>query len=773
MHNISYKKRANERVKKASFYPFSITMAILTLVAFIGAIVLFIAYPLFIDTSTKGIIDYFKFYFPLSNFSFDVLIIPIFQVLVLLGTIIFAILKIVKMFKPSLKRSGNVAVGFSAAFGMFFYLCAKELIDTIVSMNGNKTCPGNDIFVYAFIGVFALTIIYDIALACYGRKLWEKSGKKNNGLTIFTLVTCALAIAGGVIYVILSDFHIYSRHEYYVYLMDRAYPALQTSAIYSGLTSGVNIASNIFASISIITQWFILILAVKLVVCFIFDFCKIGADRNYVRGSNFFSHTSALKSAMSFLLAWFIFNAVRVLDAMIVAKEKATDAIKHFDMFYAIMFAIVFALSILCTVLALIDKKKAKDEEYSYNEENDANEQQEVEEIEQTEEVIDLTEEEVVEPVVEVPVVEQVAEPVEEVVFEPITVEPASVVEEPIIVQPLEQQEPIVEQVAEPVEEVVFEPASVEEEPIYEEEIFEPDYEPEIEEPKDKQAQNAGQPYPQYPYMAMPYPYGYPYPPQAQGYPQYPYMAMPYAYGPQAPYQQQQNQPSPTVICIPIQQPVQPQGQQMPYGQVPYGQMPYGQMPYGQPQGQQMPYGMPYGMPQGQPQSYAEQTPPQAPNVAREETLATEDFDEGENKPFFIERKTIEEKFNALPATYKKYYRDIMKYAENKEGVKRNKSTYGDSVTYGRECIIKIAIKQGKVICSFSLVNHEVKSMLKSGKSAREQLTTVKVVDAESYALAKQSVDMAYKLALDAKEARHQEQLRKRREARANKLSSK
>ena len=113
----------------------------------------------------------------------------------------------------------------------------------------------------------------------------------------------------------------------------------------------------------------------------------------------------------------------------------------------------------------------------------------------------------------------------------------------------------------------------------------------------------------------------------------------------------------------------------------------------------------------------------------------------------------------------KKYYKQISSYAAAKDGVKVNKATYAESVFFGRDCVVKIQIKQGKIVCSFSLVNFEVKSMLKSGK-AREQLTVVKVVDANSLALAKQSVDMAYKLAVEAKEERHREQLRKRREAR-------
>ncbi len=134
-----------------------------------------------------------------------------------------------------------------------------------------------------------------------------------------------------------------------------------------------------------------------------------------------------------------------------------------------------------------------------------------------------------------------------------------------------------------------------------------------------------------------------------------------------------------------------------------------------------------------------------------------------------IERKTFDEKYAELTAKNKKYCRDIIKYAESLEGVKRSKTTYADSVIFGRDCIVKVQIKQGKVVCNFSLLNYEVKNAL---KGVKEQTTVIKINDDETFAMAKNGVDMAYKLALDAKEEKHQEQLRKRREARASQAES-
>jgi hypothetical protein len=60
--------------------------------------------------------------------------------------------------------------------------------------------------------------------------------------------------------------------------------------------------------------------------------------------------------------------------------------------------------------------------------------------------------------------------------------------------------------------------------------------------------------------------------------------------------------------------------------------------------------------------------------------------------------------------------------------------------------------------------------MLKSKDfSAKQEKTVIKVKDKATVEAVKNSIDMAYELAIEAKEARHQEQLRKRREARAAK----
>ena len=52
------------------------------------------------------------------------------------------------------------------------------------------------------------------------------------------------------------------------------------------------------------------------------------------------------------------------------------------------------------------------------------------------------------------------------------------------------------------------------------------------------------------------------------------------------------------------------------------------------------------------------------------------------------------------------------------------------------------------------------------GVGVKAKFTSIRVVDASSLELAKQSVDFAYNAALEEKEFKHQEQLQKRRDAR-------
>ena len=163
-----------------------------------------------------------------------------------------------------------------------------------------------------------------------------------------------------------------------------------------------------------------------------------------------------------------------------------------------------------------------------------------------------------------------------------------------------------------------------------------------------------------------------------------------------------------------------------------------------------------------------------------EETVATEepadeDADEAQPEGNFVEierllipKKTHEEKYAELDEDSKKYYDAIMAYAESKADVKRQASVNADTVFYGRTCIVKTQIKQTKVVCNFSMLDAGMKRALKKDKGVgvKAKFTSIRVIDASSLELAKQSVDFAYNAALEEKEFKHQQQLQKRRDAR-------
>ena len=131
-----------------------------------------------------------------------------------------------------------------------------------------------------------------------------------------------------------------------------------------------------------------------------------------------------------------------------------------------------------------------------------------------------------------------------------------------------------------------------------------------------------------------------------------------------------------------------------------------------------------------------------------------------------IPKKSHDEKYAELDEDSKKYYDAIMAYAEGLEDVKRQSSVNADTIFYGRTCVVKTQIKQTKVVCSFSMLDAEMKRRLKSNKGAQEKFTSIRIVDDESLEAAKGCVDFCYKAAIDEKEYKHQMQLQKRRDAR-------
>ncbi len=233
---------------------------------------------------------------------------------------------------------------------------------------------------------------------------------------------------------------------------------------------------------------------------------------------------------------------------------------------------------------------------------------------------------------------------------------------------------------------------------------------------------------------------------------------------------QQNAYPYPPYPYPPYPYPTQPtaaqgenaQGQQAPYYPYPFF-YPYPPYPNGmaQPQNPTVIYNMSYAPPQS-----AQCQPMYDAKICEHAVVAN--F--GDAK-LVIPKKTLEEKKGELSPDEKKWYKRIMDYAQSKEGAKRVTSTYNDSVVLGREPIVKMNIKQGKMICSFVFVSAEIKQLL-GNSMVKGQSAVVKVVDEETFALALQSIDIVYQTILENRQAKHQEHLKKRREARAAKKQS-
>ena len=648
--------------KQRGFRNFGLAFGILSIVITLLSLVALIVLPFFVETA--GLIDLIRAIIGATDWI-DIVAYAV-SLFIIVVAVISCIASGVKMVKKTVEKSGNVSFDKIGLLALAVFSILGEVVAEILPFT---------IFRFAILGVLLLNVIYSFGITVNNDRYFSKVNTKLTGPVVISLISIAVAMVAVLIVFPIADLFAAPR-------------------ILGGLLGGIADASNLNSYLDIVRAPLYFTLCGMLIAAtfsFILNLFKFSFDKNYIRGSSYFSNSSPAHIALPLIV-----NALAVYILVDVANGRITSFADFFAfprLYLVIALLVVLVLTIIYSVLIAKDKRKVV---YGI----DANALPE-----------NIVEEE--SPIL-LPLAEEVAEePVEEVVEE--------VIEEPV--EEIEEIEEVVE------EEIVEEPIIVEE-PVVEVKKEEPA-------PVAEPVQPAPAPVNAYAYPQQPVaPYGYPQAPYGYAqapYAPYPYPPMPYY----MPYPVIQQTPAPapapaqqpTIICIP------------------------------------------YGAPAPAPAQTPAQTPAPAPVVeaVKPAPVVVEEVEEvvepEENTSFEIVKLTLEEKIAALPAQMKKYYKQISSYAAAKDGVKVNKATYAESVFFGRDCVVKIQIKQGKIVCSFSLVNFEVKSMLKSGK-AREQLTVVKVVDANSLALAKQSVDMAYKLAVEAKEERHREQLRKRREAR-------
>ena len=163
---------------------------------------------------------------------------------------------------------------------------------------------------------------------------------------------------------------------------------------------------------------------------------------------------------------------------------------------------------------------------------------------------------------------------------------------------------------------------------------------------------------------------------------------------------------------------------------------------------------------------------PSAPPQAEELSVAAAELQEepDENAVVFSAgdvQKTLDEKFQELDETQQRYYVEIVQYAMSKEGAKQFKNQRYEEYKIGKTRLVRLQIKRGFVVCEFILLNADFNNFIRDNKVRVKQSPTVlRVEDDAAVGIAKNSIDIAEKAALEESEYKKQQRREKRRLAR-------
>lgn len=135
---------------------------------------------------------------------------------------------------------------------------------------------------------------------------------------------------------------------------------------------------------------------------------------------------------------------------------------------------------------------------------------------------------------------------------------------------------------------------------------------------------------------------------------------------------------------------------------------------------------------------------------------------------FSSNKETLEEKYLALPAELKGYYDEIVKYAFEKEGVKRVKNDRYEEYKIRSTRLVRLSVKRGNVIAQFILLNSEFKNYISENNvSVKQAPVTMTISDKAAVEAAKNCIDIAEKSHKDLVEYRKEKRKEKRRAANA------
>ena len=150
--------------------------------------------------------------------------------------------------------------------------------------------------------------------------------------------------------------------------------------------------------------------------------------------------------------------------------------------------------------------------------------------------------------------------------------------------------------------------------------------------------------------------------------------------------------------------------------------------------------------------------------VVEDEVAATEDANVSFNSEKTV---TIDDKYLELSTDAKNYYDEIIKYASAKEGSRRFKNARYEEYKIGKNRLVRMLIKRGIVVCEFMLPNNDLKNYIAENKvKIKSAPTVLKVTNAETLQVAKDSIDIAVKAVEEEKEYKRQQARERRKQAR-------
>lgn len=130
--------------------------------------------------------------------------------------------------------------------------------------------------------------------------------------------------------------------------------------------------------------------------------------------------------------------------------------------------------------------------------------------------------------------------------------------------------------------------------------------------------------------------------------------------------------------------------------------------------------------------------------------------------------QTLDEKYLALSADYKRFYDDIVRYAMSIKGSKRFKNSVYEEYKIGKNRLVRLKIKRGIIVCELVIYNQTFKNYISQNKVAIKQAPAIiKVIDESTLSAVKDSISIAVKV-IEEEKAYKKEQAKLRRKQNKN-----